>query len=93
MFDPLAECKATDIAFLLDGSGSVNSDDFVAMKEFVIDLMRKLLKKNTRVSVWRLAGYSEIQIRWIRWPRPHPRSLTSISYSGNELSSTIISDS
>ncbi|XP_042566224.1 integrin alpha-M-like [Clupea harengus] len=45
------ECKATDIAFLLDGSGSVGRDQFSTMKKFVKDLIRKLLKQNTKVSL------------------------------------------
>ncbi|XP_063074227.1 mucin-2-like [Engraulis encrasicolus] len=34
--------RASDIAFLLDGSGSVSFDDFQTMKDFVIDLIKKL---------------------------------------------------
>ncbi|XP_031423894.1 integrin alpha-M-like [Clupea harengus] len=44
----LEECKATDIAFLLDGSGSVRDYQFRTMKTFVKDLIRKLLKQNTK---------------------------------------------
>ena len=46
-----SECKATDIAFLLDGSGSVSSSQFSAMKTFVKTLIRRLLKQNTKVSL------------------------------------------
>ncbi|XP_042563966.1 integrin alpha-X-like [Clupea harengus] len=44
----LEECKATDIAFLLDGSGSVGRDQFRTMKTFVKNLIRKLLTQNTK---------------------------------------------
>ena len=46
-----SECKATDIAFLLDGSGSVKPHQFSTMKTFVKNLIRKLLKQNTKVSL------------------------------------------
>ncbi|XP_076121892.1 integrin alpha-M-like [Alosa pseudoharengus] len=51
----LQDCKATDIAFLLDGSGSVNHYQFNTMKTFVKGLTRKLLPLNTRFA---LAQYS-----------------------------------
>ena len=46
-----SECKATDIAFLLDGSGSVKGYQFSTMITFVKNLIRKLLKQNTKVSL------------------------------------------
>lgn len=64
-------CKAnadTDIAFLLDGSGSVSSQDFRTMKTFVKNLIRKLLKQNTLVSLSTLSTtkyYSILQILFI----------------------------
>ncbi|XP_031423968.1 integrin alpha-X-like isoform X2 [Clupea harengus] len=96
----LEECKATDIAFLLDGSGSVNSDDFVAMKEFVIDLMRKLLKKNTRFAIsqysssckihvnfnqFRSTGMWEFQVKSIRQLEGGTNTAGAISKLVNEL--------
>ncbi|XP_062386950.1 integrin alpha-M-like [Sardina pilchardus] len=51
----LQDCKATDIAFLLDGSGSVNWMQFNTMKTFVKGLTTRLLHQNTRFA---LAQYS-----------------------------------
>lgn len=46
----LPECPGqTDIAFLLDGSGSVNKFDFEKMKDFVKDLIREFLERDTKV--------------------------------------------
>ncbi|XP_075890475.1 integrin alpha-M-like isoform X2 [Nelusetta ayraudi] len=46
------ECRAeADIAFLMDGSGSVQATDFEKMKEFVINLVRSLQGKYTQFSV------------------------------------------
>lgn len=46
------ECRITaDIAFLLDGSGSVDVADFEKMKEFVINLIRSLQGKYTKVEL------------------------------------------
>lgn len=44
------ECRdAADIGFLMDGSGSVDTQDFEKMKEFVIRLIGSLLGKNSQV--------------------------------------------
>ncbi|XP_062388576.1 integrin alpha-X-like isoform X2 [Sardina pilchardus] len=51
----LEDCKKTDIAFLLDGSGSVRSHQFSAMKTFVKSLIRRLLSPN---SLFAFAQYS-----------------------------------
>ncbi|XP_062330073.1 integrin alpha-M-like isoform X1 [Osmerus eperlanus] len=48
----LEECPGkTDIAFLLDGSASVNTIDFAKMKVFVKDLIRTLVGKDTKFAV------------------------------------------
>ncbi|KAJ7984486.1 hypothetical protein DPEC_G00355320 [Dallia pectoralis] len=53
----LEECPGkTDIAFLLDGSGSVSRDDFVRMKTFVKDLIKLFVGRDTRFA---LAQYSD----------------------------------
>ncbi|XP_062388574.1 integrin alpha-X-like [Sardina pilchardus] len=51
----LEACKDTDIVFLLDGSGSVRSYQFSAMKVFVKNLIRRLLKPYT---IFAFAQYS-----------------------------------
>lgn len=46
----LAECRTqADIAFLLDGSGSVLPPDFSRMKAFVKDLVSSIKGKDTKV--------------------------------------------
>jgi len=46
----LTECQTqADIAFLLDGSGSVHPANFDRMKTFVIKLIASLLGKDTQV--------------------------------------------
>ncbi|XP_028287529.1 integrin alpha-M-like [Parambassis ranga] len=48
----LEECRVqADIAFLLDGSGSVNRADFQRMKTFVKDLIKSFLAGDTQFSV------------------------------------------
>ncbi|CAN9509075.1 unnamed protein product [Ophioblennius macclurei] len=47
----LEECQGhADIAFVLDGSGSVNSEDFRRMKNFVKELVRSFLSRDTQHS-------------------------------------------
>ncbi|XP_004615960.2 integrin alpha-M [Sorex araneus] len=54
----LRECpqQESDIAFLIDGSGSIKTSDFQQMKEFVSTVMVQLKKSNTLFS---LMQYSE----------------------------------
>ncbi|XP_027145041.1 integrin alpha-M-like isoform X1 [Larimichthys crocea] len=48
----LPECQIeADIAFLLDGSGSVNSNDFQRMKVFVKDLVRSFVGQDTQFAI------------------------------------------
>uniref|UniRef100_A0A4W6G6B3 VWFA domain-containing protein n=1 Tax=Lates calcarifer TaxID=8187 RepID=A0A4W6G6B3_LATCA len=48
----LQECRTeADIAFLLDGSGSVSSQDFQTMKTFVKNLVRSFVGKGTQFAV------------------------------------------
>lgn len=44
----LTDCGESDIAFLLDGSGSVLPEDFVTVKTFVKNLMDSLNQKGTK---------------------------------------------
>lgn len=46
----LTDCPGTDIAFLLDGSGSVQPWDFDTMKNFVINMVQGLKDRNFQVS-------------------------------------------
>uniref|UniRef100_A0A096LWE9 VWFA domain-containing protein n=1 Tax=Poecilia formosa TaxID=48698 RepID=A0A096LWE9_POEFO len=45
------ECPQTNIAFLLDGSGSVSREDFSRMKEFVKNMIRSLLGRDTQFAI------------------------------------------
>ncbi|XP_014833693.1 PREDICTED: integrin alpha-M-like [Poecilia mexicana] len=45
------ECPQTDIAFLLDGSGSVAPSDFSRMKEFVKNMIRLFLGRDTQFAI------------------------------------------
>ncbi|XP_041830521.1 integrin alpha-M-like [Melanotaenia boesemani] len=55
------ECRAqADIAFLLDGSGSVSPQDFERMKTFVTKLIESLLGKNTQFSITQFSENPEI---------------------------------
>uniref|UniRef100_A0A8D2IRS4 VWFA domain-containing protein n=1 Tax=Varanus komodoensis TaxID=61221 RepID=A0A8D2IRS4_VARKO len=51
--ETLSECSAypTDIAFLIDGSGSINTQDFNKMKLFVSESIRRLSGRNTRFAL------------------------------------------
>lgn len=49
------ECQvAADIAFLMDGSGSVDNRDFSKMKDFVINLINSLQGKYMKVGLLHL---------------------------------------
>lgn len=47
----------SEIAFLLDGSGSVGAEDFKAMKNFVKLLIKSLRTKSTRVGTYFIQPY------------------------------------
>ncbi|XP_055153818.1 integrin alpha-M isoform X2 [Symphalangus syndactylus] len=66
----------SDIAFLIDGSGSINPNDFQKMKEFVSTVMEQLKKSKTLFSLmqyseefWTHFTFKEFQAN------PNPRSL------------------
>ncbi|KAL2101912.1 hypothetical protein ACEWY4_003673 [Coilia grayii] len=61
----LEECQlGTDISFLLDGSGSVDDDEFSHMKTFVKDLIKKLLDYDTRFSIAQYSTDCTIHIKF-----------------------------
>lgn len=41
----------TDIVFLIDGSGSIGADEFVKMKEFMINIVNKMTTGSDRVRI------------------------------------------
>lgn len=54
------DCRSADVAFLLDGSGSVASSDFQTMKTFVKNLVRSLLPADTRFSIVQFSSSPKI---------------------------------
>jgi len=48
---PTSECPSSqiDIAFLMDGSGSVDPVDFNKMKAFVIEMIKSFVDHDTKV--------------------------------------------
>ncbi|XP_035770224.1 integrin alpha-X-like [Neolamprologus brichardi] len=55
------ECPLqADIAFLLDGSGSVHSEDFQTMKTFVKNLVQSFLSSDTKFSVSQFSTSSKV---------------------------------
>nr|XP_061823736.1 integrin alpha-M-like isoform X2 [Nerophis lumbriciformis] len=57
----LTECRSqADIAFLLDGSGSVNPVDFNRMKTFVKDLISTFVGKDSRFAIAEYSSYPSI---------------------------------
>ncbi|KAK9530458.1 hypothetical protein VZT92_011956 [Zoarces viviparus] len=53
-------CQSADIAFLLDGSGSVALTDFQTMKTFVKDLVRSLLPLDTQFAIAQFATSPQV---------------------------------
>ncbi|XP_019899955.1 integrin alpha-M isoform X2 [Esox lucius] len=59
----LEECPGqTDIAFLLDGSGSIYPADFKRMKDFVKNLITQFLHRNTQFAIIQFSTDSEIHM-------------------------------
>ncbi|XP_023145572.2 integrin alpha-X-like [Amphiprion ocellaris] len=57
----LEECRTkADIAFLLDGSGSVSAEDFQTMKDFVKKLVRSFLSGDTQFSISQFSSGPEV---------------------------------
>ncbi|XP_056102019.1 integrin alpha-M-like [Rhinichthys klamathensis goyatoka] len=51
--ETLRECPSSqiDIAFLMDGSGSVNYPDFIKMKAFVIEIIKSFVYRDTQFAI------------------------------------------
>nr|XP_014262790.2 integrin alpha-M [Maylandia zebra] len=54
----------TDIAFLLDGSGSVSQPDFQTMKRFVKEIIQSFLSSETQFSVSQFSTYPEVHFNF-----------------------------
>uniref|UniRef100_G3NY70 VWFA domain-containing protein n=1 Tax=Gasterosteus aculeatus TaxID=69293 RepID=G3NY70_GASAC len=55
----IGDCRSADVAFLLDGSGSVHASDFETMKTFVKDLVRSL-PADTKFAIVQFSSSPEI---------------------------------
>ncbi|KAG7325496.1 hypothetical protein KOW79_011812 [Hemibagrus wyckioides] len=60
----LRDCPKTDIAFLLDGSGSVNWHDFITMKNFVISMINEFKDRDFQFAVAQYSDICEIHIKF-----------------------------
>ncbi|KAJ7984485.1 hypothetical protein DPEC_G00355310 [Dallia pectoralis] len=59
----LEDCPGqTDIAFLLDGSGSIDPSDFTKMKTFVKTLITKFFQKNTQFAIIQFSTDAKIHM-------------------------------
>ncbi|PNJ33662.1 ITGAM isoform 3 [Pongo abelii] len=66
----------SDIAFLIDGSGSINPNDFRQMKEFVSTVMEQLKKSKTLFSLMQYSEEFRIHFTFKEFQKnPNPRSL------------------
>uniref|UniRef100_A0AAZ1XG38 VWFA domain-containing protein n=1 Tax=Oreochromis aureus TaxID=47969 RepID=A0AAZ1XG38_OREAU len=61
----LEDCETqVDLAFLLDGSGSVSRPDFRTMKKFVRDLIESFLSSDTQFSVSQFSSSPEVHFNF-----------------------------
>ncbi|KAL3967677.1 trace amine associated receptor [Sarotherodon galilaeus] len=67
----LEECETqVDLAFLLDGSGSVSSPDFRTMKKFVRDLIESFLSSDTQFSVSQFSSAPQVHFNLQKFNLP-----------------------
>uniref|UniRef100_A0A8C2KAZ2 VWFA domain-containing protein n=1 Tax=Cyprinus carpio TaxID=7962 RepID=A0A8C2KAZ2_CYPCA len=61
-FSPTSECPTSqiDIAFLMDGSGSVRNEDFNKMKVFVIEMIKSFIDHDTQFAIAQFSTDCEI---------------------------------
>ncbi|XP_055993691.1 integrin alpha-M-like [Sorex fumeus] len=76
----LRECpqQESDIAFLIDGSGSIRKNDFQKMKDFVSTVMVQLKKSNTLFSLMQYSDHFRTHFNFERFKNyPNPISLVN----------------
>uniref|UniRef100_A0A3Q4HGW0 Integrin alpha-D-like n=1 Tax=Neolamprologus brichardi TaxID=32507 RepID=A0A3Q4HGW0_NEOBR len=67
----LDDCETqVDLAFLLDGSGSVSDPDFRTMKKFVRDLIVSFLSSDTQFSVSQFSSAPEVHFNFKKFNLP-----------------------
>ncbi|XP_047389040.1 integrin alpha-M isoform X2 [Sciurus carolinensis] len=78
--EALRECpqQESDIAFLIDGSGSINPNDFQKMKDFVSTVMDKFKKSKTLFSLMQYSDDFQTHFTFSYFKKnPNPRSLVN----------------
>ncbi|KAM9336641.1 integrin alpha-M-like [Symphorus nematophorus] len=93
----LEVCRsAADIAFLLDGSGSVDALSFIRMKEFVVELVRSFVGKETQFAIAQFSSSSIIhyyfdtfdQNNW-KYQIDRIRQLTGGTYTASAIRNVV----
>ncbi|XP_049653060.1 integrin alpha-X, partial [Accipiter gentilis] len=71
---PLPDCpvKASDIVFLMDGSGSVSTSDFERMKTFIIQVMKRFQSTDTRFALMQFSSKINIHFDFATFARLSP---------------------
>ncbi|XP_038636300.1 integrin alpha-X-like [Scyliorhinus canicula] len=65
----LPECPRVliDIAFLIDGSGSVSGGDFTRMKQFIKAIMQKFRNKDTQIALAQFSNHPQTEFTFTRY--------------------------
>ncbi|XP_038619310.1 integrin alpha-X-like [Tachyglossus aculeatus] len=95
----LQDCpkQESDIVFLIDGSGSINSGDFDRMKQFVRAVMRRFQGTNTLFSLMQFSNSFEIHFTFNEFKRhPNPEmllypisQLTGLTYTATGIKKVV----
>ncbi|KAM7163340.1 integrin alpha-D-like [Macrochelys suwanniensis] len=71
--DTLPECprRATDIALLIDGSGSINPEDFRKMKTFLSEIMKRFRSTDTQFALMQYSHGFREHFDFLQYRRSH----------------------
>ncbi|CAM5148642.1 unnamed protein product [Natator depressus] len=71
--DNLPECprRATDIALLVDGSGSIAPVDFGKMKTFLIEIMKRFRSTDTQFALMQYSDKFQLHFDFMQYRRSH----------------------
>uniref|UniRef100_A0A8C8VKN1 VWFA domain-containing protein n=1 Tax=Pelusios castaneus TaxID=367368 RepID=A0A8C8VKN1_9SAUR len=77
--DTLPECliRATDIALLIDGSGSISSVDFETMKTFISEIMKRFRSTNTQFALMQYSYRFREHFNFLQYRSRNPDRLVS----------------
>ncbi|XP_068524807.1 LOW QUALITY PROTEIN: integrin alpha-D-like, partial [Anas acuta] len=70
---PACPTLASDIVFLVDGSGSISPPDFERMKDFIVQVMRRFRATNTRFALMQFSTGSFVHFDFAAFDRLSPR--------------------